>query len=251
MSLASKVALITGGGSGIGRATALAFARAGAKVVVADIAVKDGEQTVAQIDQSGGTASFIRVDVTQATEVEAMIAFAVRTYGRLDCAHNNAGVSGRVGMRVAECSEAEWDQIMDTNLKGVWLCMKYEIPQMQAGGGGVIVNTSSAAGLSGSPIYPIYGASKHGVIGLTKAAAQQYAADKIRVNAICPGATRTPMVAQSAAIMPDVEALLVQVTPLGRLATPDEIAQAVCWLCSDEASYVTGIAMPVDGGMVA
>jgi NAD(P)-dependent dehydrogenase (short-subunit alcohol dehydrogenase family) len=249
--LQSKVALITGAGSGIGRATALAFARYGAKVVVVDIGDQAGQETATLIKAEGGEASFIQADVSNAAQVKDMVAATVERYGRLDCAHNNAGVSGTVGIKLADCAETEWDQVIETNLKGVWLCMKYEILQMIEQGGGAIVNTASIAGISGANSLPIYCVSKFGVVGLTRTAARQYAPQGIRVNAICPGAIETPMLDYANEIMPQFKAASVQATPLGRLGAPDEVAQTVVWLSSDAASYITGVAVPVDGGWVA
>ena len=248
--LQDKVALVTGGGSGIGRATSLAFAREGAKVVVADVAVEDGQGTVRTIQDSGGEAIFVRVDVSKTDDVEAMIKAAVETYGRLDCAHNNAGTEGAIA-RTHEYPEDEWDRVIGLNLTGVWLCMKHEIPQMLLQGGGSIVNTSSAAGLIGIRGQPSYVASKHGVAGLTKVAALEYARRGIRVNAVCPGVVNTPMLQRFVANNPEInEEQIVRWEPVGRLGTPEEIAEAVVWLCSDAASFVTGHTMSVDGGMV-
>lgn len=246
-----KVALITGAGSGIGRATALAFARYGAKVVAVDIVDQAGQETVSLIEAEGGEAFFIQADVSNTAQVKGMVATTVEHYGRLDCAHNNAGISGTVDIKLADCTEVEWNQVIDTNLKGVWLCMKYEILQMLEQGGGAIVNTASIAGITGANSLPLYCASKFGVVGLTRTAARQYASQGIRVNAICPGAIETPMVDHADEIMPQFKASSVQATPLGRLGTPDEVAQTVVWLSSAAASYITGIAMPVDGGWVA
>ncbi len=249
--LEGKVALITGGASGIGRATALAFARERAKLIIADMNEEGTQQTVHMITENGGEAIGLRVDVTRAAEVEALISKAVDTYGRLDCAHNNAGILGTPFIRMTESSEAEWDQIMDINLKGVWLCMKYEILQMQQQGGGAIVNTASAAGLVGSAEFPIYDASKHGVVGLTKSAALQFAKQGIRVNTVCPGVIQTPMVDQGIAAKPRFEQGAARANPSGRLGKPEEVAEPVVWLSSDAASFVTGHAMSVDGGLLA
>lgn len=249
--LDNKVALITGGASGIGRATALIFAREGAQLIIADMNEEGGQQTVHMVTENGGHATFVQVDITQAAAVEMMITQAVETYGRLDCAHNNAGILGTPFMRLPDYTEAEWDRIMNINLKGVWLCLKYEIPQMLQQGGGSIVNTASAAGLIGSAAFPIYDASKHGVIGLTKSAALQYAKQGIRINAVCPGVIRTPMVDEGIKINPRFEAGATTQNPSGRLGQPEEVAEAVAWLCSDAASFTTGHSLSVDGGILA
>jgi NAD(P)-dependent dehydrogenase (short-subunit alcohol dehydrogenase family) len=245
-----KVALVTGGASGIGRATALTFAREGAKLVIADMNEDGGQQTVHLITEQGGEAIFVRTDVSQAVEVQALISKAVETYGRLDCAHNNAGIAGGVRARTAEYPEDRWHQVIAVNLTGVWLCMKYEIPQMLHQGGGTIVNTASAAGLVGSRGTSAYVASKHGVVGLTKTAALEYAQQGIRVNCVCPGAIQTPMT-DRAWSDPARRARVIASEPVGRIGNPEEIAEAVVWLCSDAASFVTGHAMSVDGGYVA
>ena len=250
LSLQGKVALVTGGSSGIGRATSLVFASEGAKVVIADIDVAGGDETVKMIEQAGGEATCIKTDVRNATEVEALINNAVKTYGRLDCAHNNAGVLG-VDIPITEATEEDCDYVINTNLKGVWLCMKYEIIQMLEQGGGAIVNAASVAGLVGFPGMPVYSAGKHGVIGLTKTAALEYAQAGIRVNAVCPSAIRTPATESALSAFPELEANMKDDIPVGRMGSANEIAEAVVWLCSDGASFVTGLAMPVDGGFMA
>jgi NAD(P)-dependent dehydrogenase (short-subunit alcohol dehydrogenase family) len=209
-----------------------------------------GQQTVHMITEQGGEAIFVSTDVSKAVEVQALISQAVATYGRLDCAHNNAGIAGRVGALTAEYPEDMWQQVIAVNLTGVWLCMKYEIPQMLSQGGGTIVNTASIAGLIGGAGGAVYTASKHGVIGLTKTAALEYAQQSIRVNCICPGYIQTPMTASSLSD-PDRQAQIIAREPIGRVGTPEEVAEAVVWLCSDAASFVTGHAMTVDGGYVA
>lgn len=245
-----KVALVTGGGSGIGRATSLAFAREGAKVVIDDISVKGGEETLHMITSAGGDAIFVKADVSKAAEVEAMVQKTVETYGRLDCAFNNAGV-GESLKRVHKTTEDNWDRIMATNLKGVYLCMKYEIPHMLKQGKGAIVNTASLAAFKGLAGQAIYAASKHGVIGLTKSAAVEYAALGIRINAVCPGVIATPLIAPNTKGRPAVEKAYLDMEPIGRLGQPEEIAAAVLWMCSDEASFVLGSCFSVDGGVVA
>ena len=248
--LAGKATLVTGGGSGIGKASALAFAREGARVVVADVNAAGGEETVRLIQDTGGEAAFVRADVSQAGPVEAMVQHAVSVYGRLDCAFNNAGVSGGRGL-IHEYSEDDWDRVTGINLKGVWLCMKYEIIQMLTQGSGAIVNAASVMGLVGGSRSPAYGASKHGVVGLTRTAAVAYAQSGIRVNAVCPGYIRTPLIEQGALADPGGEERIIARHPVGRLGTPEEVAETVVWLCSDAASFVTGHAMAVDGGYVA
>lgn len=248
--LDGKVVVITGGSSGIGRESARVFAREGAKVVVADVAVEGGEETVQLVRNVGGEAIFVKTDVSRAAEVEAMVNMAMTTYGRLDYAHNNAGIEGMVLTPTADWTEEAWNQIININLKGVWLCMKYEIPHMLKQGSGAIVNTASIAGLVGSRSAG-YGASKHGIVGLTKTAALEYAKSGVRVNAVCPGIIRTPMVQRSLDRMPELEERFVEVEPIGRVGKPEEVAEATVWLCSDAASFVTGHAMTVDGGYVA
>lgn len=249
--LEGKVVLVTGAGSGIGRATALTCVREGAKVVAADVEVAGGEATVAQIKQAGGDATFVQADVSLAAAVEALMAQAVATYGRIDCAHNNAGIEGALAM-TAEYPEDDWDRVIAVNLKGVWLCMKYELPQMLRQGGGAIVNTSSLAGLVGARRMSAYVASKHGVAGLTKTVALEYAKSGIRINAVCPGIIRTPMVERAfLSRHADLEGRLASAEPIGRLGTPEEVAEAVVWLCSDAASFVTGHTLTVDGGIYA
>jgi NAD(P)-dependent dehydrogenase (short-subunit alcohol dehydrogenase family) len=248
--VAGKVALVTGASSGIGRATALAFAREGAKVVVADVTVEGGEETVAQVKKAGGEAIFVKTDVSKAVEVEALVAKAVATYGRLDCAHNNAGIAGNA-KTIVDDTEDNWDRILAINLKGVWLCMKYEIAHMLKQGGGAIVNTASGAGLIGVRRGGAYVASKHGVVGLTKTAALEYAKAGIRVNCVCPGPIDTPMLQGIGGSNQVVIERMVAAQPGGRLGKPAEIAEAAVWLCSDAASFVTGLPMPVDGGYTA
>ncbi len=246
-----KVALVTGAGSGIGRAAALAFAQAGAKVVVSDIDVAGGEATVAAARRAGGEARFVRTDVSDAAQVQALVAAAVDAYGRLDCAYNNAGIEGP-GSIAHLYDEAAWLKVIQVNLVGVWLCMKYELPVMLAQGGGAIVNAGSIAGLVSSPANgTAYTASKHGVIGLTKAAALEYAKDNIRINAVCPGPIRTSMTERMSERRPQFLDRAAAASPSGRVGTPEEVAQAVLWLASDAASFTTGAALTVDGGFVA
>lgn len=248
--LEGKVAVVTGGASGIGRAAAFAFAREGVAVAVADVSEDLGEETARAVRERGGRAIFIRTDVSRTEQVEALIDETVRHYGRLDCACNNAGIEGAMAP-TAECTEGNWDRVIAVNLKGVWLCMKYEIPEMQKRGGGAIVNMASVAGLVGFGGLPAYCASKGGIVQLTKTAALEYADKGIRVNAVCPGGIRTPMLDRIEARGPEMREQLVAMHPMGRLGTPEEIAEAVVWLCSDAASFVTGHQMVVDGGFVA
>ncbi len=245
-----KVALVTGGASGIGRAAALGFARGGASVVVADVDAAGGEETADLIAQAGGGAAFVKTDVRVATDVETMVAVAVRAFGRLDFAFNNAGTLGS-GAAMIDFTEEDWDDVLDVNLKGVWLCMKHEIPALLRTGGGAIVNTSSVAGLVGSQHSPAYAASKHGVVGLTKTAALQYAPHGIRVNCVCPAAVYSPMLETLVTRNPQVGERLLASQPNERFASPEEVAEVVVWLCSDAASFVTGAALPVDGGYTA
>lgn len=246
--LAGKVALVTGGSTGIGKASSLTFAREGAKVVVSDVNVHGGEETVRLIGESGGEAIFVKADVLLAAEVEALVKKAVGTYGRLDCAFNNAGIAGTIGASTHEYPDESWDRVIGINLKGVWLCMRYELPQMLKQGGGAIVNTASIWGLVGAPGASAYVASKHGVVGLTRAAALEYAPQGIRINAVNPGTIRTPILDPFIAAIPEFESLMTARHPIGRIGMPEEVAEAVVWLCSDAASFVIGQNLPVDGG---
>ena len=250
--LDGKTALVTGGGSGIGRATSLAYAQEGARVVVADVNVEGGEETVQLIKEAGGEAILVHADVAKPEDTQAMVAQAVEAFGSLDCAFNNAGISGGTDRRLtADYLEEDWDRVVGINLKGVWLCMKAEIPQMLKQGGGAIVNTASVAGLVAITGTVAYIAAKHGVTGLTKAAALEYAKSGIRVNAVCPGYIQTPMVQGIFVENEGFEERVASRHPIGRLGEPSEIAAAVIWLSSDAASFVTGHNMPVDGGYVA
>ncbi|HKA56424.1 MAG TPA: SDR family oxidoreductase, partial [Candidatus Binatia bacterium] len=199
---------------------------------------------------AGGEAIFVKADMARAAEVEAIVQKAVATYGRLDCAHNNAGIEGATA-RTADYREEDWDRVISINLTGVWFCMKYEIAQMLKQGGGAIVNTASDAGLLGVPQMPAYVASKHGVVGLTKTAALEYAKSGIRVNAVCPGVIKTPMVDRITGQRAGRAERMAAAEPVGRMGKPEEIAEAAVWLCSDAASFVTGLPMPVDGGIMA
>ena len=247
-----KTALVTGGGSGIGRAASLAYAKDGARVVVADVNVEGGEETVQLIKETGGEAILVHADVSKPEDTQTMVAQAVEPFGSLDCAFNNAGIGGGKERHLtADYLEDDWDRVMSINLKGVWLCMKAEIPQMLKQGKGAIVNTASIAGLVGLSGTVAYVAAKHGVTGLTKAAAMEYAKSGIRVNAVCPGYIQTPLVQ---GIFDEIDGYRERVAsrhPMDRLGEPEEIAQAVLWLSSDSASFVTGHNMAVDGGYVA
>jgi NAD(P)-dependent dehydrogenase (short-subunit alcohol dehydrogenase family) len=249
-SFAGKVALVTGAGSGIGLATAKAFGDAGASVVLADRR-EDAVRAAAEgLSASGGKALAVRCDVTDDTQVASMIDRTVSAFGRLDAAFNNAGVMQR-RVDTAEISGEEWDRVMAINLRGVWSCMKYELPQMLRNGGGAIVNCSSIGGVIGVPGLAAYHAAKHGVIGLTKTAALEYATRKIRINAVCPGTINTPMAESLTGGDPKILAEFLKDEPIGRIAEPEEVAAAVLWLCSPGASYVVGHALLVDGGYTA
>ena len=245
-----KIALVTGGGSGIGRATALKLAKEGAKVMIADYVPEGGERTVRMIEEAGGEASFVAADVSVTKQVEAMVAKTIASYGRIDCAFNNAGIEGRMANTV-ECTEETWDRTIAINLKGVWLCMKYEIPQMLKQGGGTIVNTASIAGLVGFEGLPAYNASKGGVVQLTRTAALEFATKNIRVNCVCPGVIRNPMVERLLDNRSFTEEQLNAGEPVGRMGKPEEIAEGVLWLLSDASSFVTGHPLAIDGAWVA
>ena len=247
MEMQGKVALVTGGSSGIGKATALAFAQRGAKVVIASRGQEKGEAAVAQIKALGGEALWLQTDVSQAAQVEAMVKGTLDAFGRLDYAFNNGGSGGRGGW-VADVEEADWDATVDGYLKSVWLCMKYELRAMLAQGGGAIVNNSSVDGQRAFPWDAVYSAAKHGVLGLTKSAAMQYAPKGIRINAVCPGWIRTPPVQDMIDNNPEAEHGMLQHQPIGRLGEPEEVAEAVVWLCSESASLIVGTALAVDGG---
>ncbi|OQP63935.1 short-chain dehydrogenase [Niastella vici] len=245
-----KVAIVTGGSFGIGRAAAVAFAARGAKVIVADWLEDKEQTTLNQIKAAGGQAIFIICDVSKSKDVQAMVEKTISTYGRLDYAFNNAGIEGATAS-TNECTEENWDKTININLKGTWLCMKHEIPYMLQQGKGAIVNCASVAGLIGFPGLPAYVVSKHGVVGLTKTAALENAKQHIRINAVCPGVIHTAMIDRITGMNKEAEKQFVSMEPVGRMGDPEEVAEAVIWLCSDAASFVTGHAMPVDGGWIA
>jgi NAD(P)-dependent dehydrogenase (short-subunit alcohol dehydrogenase family) len=246
--LEGKAALVTGGGSGVGRASAIAMARAGATVTVADVNEDGGKETAAVVLEEGADVDFVRADVTQPDDVAAMVDKTVARWGHLDCAVNNAGTTG-ASAPTADYTLDDWIRTIELNLTSVFLCLKHEIPVMLERGG-AIVNMASGAGLVGFPGLPAYVASKHGVVGLTRAAAMEYAGQGVRINAICPGSTRTPMLEGFIGGDEQVERMLTRPIPVGRLGRPEEIAEAVVWLCSDAASFVVGHALAVDGGTV-
>jgi NAD(P)-dependent dehydrogenase (short-subunit alcohol dehydrogenase family) len=248
--LSGKIALITGAASGIGRVAASVFVRHGAKVVIADIQEEAGEATARQIREAGGDAQFLRADVTRESDVEALVREVVARHGRLDCAFNNAGIDGPIGL-TADYATESWDRVVEINLKGVWLCMRREIPQMLAQGGGAIVNMASILGAVGVSNMPAYTAAKHGVLGVTRVAALEYATKGVRINGLCPGIIRTPLIADLIQQGMLSEPEMVSLMPIGRLGRPEEIGEAAAWMCSDRASLLVGHAMFVDGGYTA
>jgi NAD(P)-dependent dehydrogenase (short-subunit alcohol dehydrogenase family) len=248
--LTGKIALVTGGGGGIGRAASLALAREGAKIAVVDINAAAASEVAKAVAADGGEATSIQVDVSKAEQVAAMVEQVVARFGRLDIAFNNAGIDLE-HEPLAKASEDMFDQLMRVNVKGIWLCMKFEIEQMLKQGSGAIVNTSSIAGLIGAPRQPVYCATKHAVLGLTKAAAVEYGRKGIRVNAVCPGVIRTEMTERAIARDPKRAARIDQVHPIGRLGEAEDIARSVVFLCSDDAAFVLGQALAVDGGFTA
>jgi NAD(P)-dependent dehydrogenase (short-subunit alcohol dehydrogenase family) len=240
-------ALVTGAAAGIGRASALALAAAGAAVAIADLDEDGGRETVRLVEAAGGRAQFVATDVARSDDVRRMIDTVAQTFGGLDWAVNNAGVDGTMA-KTGDYDEQEFHRVLGINLTGVFLCMRYEIPHMLERGAGSIVNVASVAGLVGFPSLPAYVAAKHGVVGLTRAAALDHSADGVRINAICPGGIRTALSEGVFAQQPGMEEQLTAMHPIARLGTPDEVGRTVAWLCSDAASFITGTAIPVDGG---
>jgi NAD(P)-dependent dehydrogenase (short-subunit alcohol dehydrogenase family) len=250
MELQGKVAIVTGGTSGIGRDTAILFAKAGAKVVVAGRREPEGKETVDLVHANGGDGFFVKTDVSRTADVQALVNKTVEKFGHLDIAFNNAGIEGSLSP-IVEQSEEDWDRTIDINLKGTWLCLKYEIQQMlKQGGGGAIVNMASVAGLIGSAGFATYCASKHGVIGLTKSAALETARQGIRVNVVCPAVIETPM-GERIFGAPEIRPYAIGLHPIGRFGTPTEVAEAVLWMCSARASFMTGHSLILDGGFMA
>jgi len=246
----NQVALVTGGSYGIGQATAIAFAQRGANVVIADWKEDEERTTINRIKSEGSEAIFVQCDIAKGSDVQHLMDTIINIFGRLDYAFNNAGIEGMMAP-THECTEENWDKTMDINIKGIWLCMKQEILQMRQQGKGAIVNCASVAGLNGFANLPAYVVSKHGMIGLTKTAAMENATAGIRINAVCPGVIHTAMIDRVTGKNPEAEKQYTAMEPVGRMGRPEEVAEAVVWLCSDAASFVTGIAMPVDGGFVA
>ncbi len=246
-----KVALVTGATSGIGRATANAFAREGAKVVMAARREARGAEVAAEIQKNGGEAMFVKTDVRKPRDVDNLFDIILKKYGRLDFAFNNAGASTPNNPKTVKATMEDWDMVLETNLRGVWLCMKREIAQMLSQGGGVIVNTSSVLGINGEIGLSLYCASKHGILGLTKTAALEYASKNIRVNAVCPGGVMTEMIESAMQFQPKTIEYMSSITPMGRIGKPDELAGPVLWLCSDEAAFMTGRELVIDGGWSA
>lgn len=246
--LKGTVAVVTGGSSGIGRATALAFAAHGARVAIGARRATECQETVRLIAEQGGEALFVQMDVSRPSQIENLVQTTLDRWQRLDFAFNNAGIQGTPFVPTVEYSEEVWDEVIDINLKGVFMSMKYEIPPMLKQGSGAIVNMSSVAGLTGGRVGAAYYASKHGVIGITKAAAMEYATSGIRVNAVCPGVIRTPMAERSFA---GREEAMLPLYPVGRFGTAEEVAEAVIWLCSSSSSFITGHTLPLDGGFMA
>ena len=249
-SFEDKVVLVTGAATGIGRASAIAFAREGARLAIADVDDAQAQQTERLATAEGAQVLRLRVDVADTAQVERMVARTVERFGRLDCAFNNAGIAGMIAP-VADSTEENWDRVIGINLKGVWACMKFELRQMLAQGGGAIVNTASVLGSVGSVASPAYVASKHGVMGLTRSAALAYSAAGIRVNAVCPGYIDTPLMDKALAGREEMRPLIIAQHPIGRMGTPEEVAAAVLWLASDAASFVTGHGLAADGGFLA
>ncbi len=249
--LEGKTALVTGAASGIGRASALALAREGAALCVSDINMEGAQETARLISAAGGQAIARLCDVADKSEVQAMVAAALTAFGKLDAAVNNAGISGHFDQRLHQADDETFERVIDVNLRGVWHCMKAELPPMLAQGSGAIVNIASVAGLIGAPKAADYTASKHAVVGITKSAALDYAKSGIRVNAVCPAYTDTAMVQGAIAGNPGMASIMARAIPMGRLGLAEEIAEAVVWLCSDASSFVTGHALVLDGGLVA
>lgn len=250
----NKVCLVTGAGSGIGQATAIAFAKEGAKVIVTDMNLENAEKTVEILRGSDAEAIALKVDISIREEVENMVKMAVETFGRLDCAVNCAGVAGSVSLPLHEYPDEYWHQQINVNLTGTWYCMKFQITQMLQNGGGAIVNLSSAAGLIAQPENSPYAASKHGVVGITKTAAKEYATKNIRINAICPTAIETPMIMEGRrklAYNPEAKQAAINFQAMKRMGRPEEIADIALWLCSEQSSFITGLAMAADGGALA
>lgn len=246
-----KVTIVTGASSGIGRATAIAFGREGARVVVAARRLREGEETAQMVREAGGEAIFIKTDVSRAPEVQSLVGQTVERFGRLDYAFNNAGISGPSLSLIADLSEEDWDSVIDANLKSIWLSMKYEIPIMLKQGAGSIINMSSILGVVGTSLgTAAYVASKHAIIGLTKAAALEYAKQGLRINAVCPGFIQTALI-EVATNNPEISDAIVAAHPVGRIGKPEEVASAVTWLCSDGASFITGQSLVIDGGYIA